>query len=162
MGSWWKFILIVAIKKDPILMEDPFETLFLTTRFIIKTKKGFSTSRRNIKRSKFSQKYKFKLLFWSKKKIVENLKTFFYNFQFVFTEIFHYKFYFNQGDFLVFEFFSKKKSKKLHNSMLLTKIFMWGTKKNKYRWTSLDSRDRDSKNRLAYNKFAYKKTKDDC
>jgi len=25
-----------------------------------------------------------------------------------------------------------------------------------------ESRDRDSKNRLAYNEFAYKKTKDDC
>jgi len=30
------------------------------------------------------------------------------------------------------------------------------------RWTSLYSRDRDSKNRLAYNEFAYKKTKDYC
>jgi hypothetical protein len=31
-----------------------------------------------------------------------------------------------------------------------------------YRWTSLYSRDRDPKNRLAYNEFAYKKLKDDC
>jgi hypothetical protein len=31
-----------------------------------------------------------------------------------------------------------------------------------YRWTSLFSRVRDSKNRLAFNKFAYKKTKDYC
>jgi len=31
-----------------------------------------------------------------------------------------------------------------------------------YRWTSLNARDRDSKNRLAYNEFAYKKTKDYC
>jgi len=30
-----------------------------------------------------------------------------------------------------------------------------------YRWTSLYSKDRDSKNRLEYNEFAYKKTKDD-
>jgi len=28
----------------------------------------------------------------------------------------------------------------------------------KYRWTSLHARDRDSKNRLEYNEFAYKKT----
>jgi len=34
--------------------------------------------------------------------------------------------------------------------------------KHQYRWTSLYSRDRDSKNGLKYNKFAYKKTKDDC
>ncbi len=32
---------------------------------------------------------------------------------------------------------------------------------NKYGWTSLYSRDRDSKNRLTYNEFSYKKTKDD-
>jgi len=33
---------------------------------------------------------------------------------------------------------------------------------NKYRWTSLYARDRDSKNKLAYNKLAYKNTKDNC
>jgi len=34
--------------------------------------------------------------------------------------------------------------------------------KSMYSLTSLYSRDRDSKNGLAYNEFAYKKNKDDC
>jgi len=43
-----------------------------------------------------------------------------------------------------------------------TQVFLTKYVEHKYRWASLNARDRDSKNMLTYNEFAYKKTNNHC